>query len=393
MVVKNRTLSFKHLFSLSLNADPERLHFAAHSHHLWPDASFEGQQQCWRDAAKLADGKWDKIMGQVWPEAQAHVARELSTSTPECIVFAPNTHNLLVSLAAAVPRAGKRLRILTSGGEFHSARRQFARWVEADGVVVTEIPPEPFESFSGRFLEAAATGNHDLIFVSQVLFGSGRLFSGVEELAALGRPEGPWVAIDGYHAFMAIAQPFSPAAAASAFYLGGGYKYAMAGEGCGFMHAPPAFGPRPPITGWYAEFEDLQLPPGQVGYAPDAARFLGATFDPSSLYRFNAVQRMLLEHDLDTHRISSHVVDLQTHFVERTQITALGGAELLNPIHDGPHARFLSFRDQRAQQWCDELKRHKCVTDVRGDVLRIGFGLYHDHGDVDQLSVLAEALR
>ena len=36
-------MSFKALFSRSLGADPERLHFAAHSHHLWPDASFAGQ--------------------------------------------------------------------------------------------------------------------------------------------------------------------------------------------------------------------------------------------------------------------------------------------------------------------------------------------------------------
>ena len=73
----------------------------------------------------------------------------------------------------------------------------------------------------------------------------------------LGRPDGPWVVIDGYHAFMAIEAPFSEAAASSAFYVGGGYKYAMSGEGCAFLHAPPGFGDRPRITGWFAEFEDL----------------------------------------------------------------------------------------------------------------------------------------
>ncbi len=34
------------------------------------------------------------------------------------------------------------------------------------------------------------------------------MFDRVEELAALARPEGPWVVIDGYHAFMAIDAPF-----------------------------------------------------------------------------------------------------------------------------------------------------------------------------------------
>jgi selenocysteine lyase/cysteine desulfurase len=384
-------LTFKPLFSLSLNADPHRLHFAAHSHHLWPDASFEGQQQCWRDAAELADSKWDKIMGEVWPEAQGHVARELGTAAPECIVFAPNTHALLVSLAAAAPRAGK-LRILTSGGEFHSARRQFARWAEAGEIVLTEVAPEPFDTLAERFLSAAQAGNHDLIFISQLLFGSGRLFTPVEELAALGRPEGPWVAIDGYHAFMAVPQPFSATAAASAFYLGGGYKYAMAGEGCAFMHAPSGFGARPPITGWYAEFEDLALPQGMVGYAPDAARFLGATFDPSGLYRFNAVQRMLIEHGIDTRRATAHVAALQERFLAGITGCPLDQAALLNPPGQSGQARFLAFRDARSSDWSQQLKRRNCVTDVRGDVLRIGFGLYHDEQDVTRLTAMVRAL-
>ena len=85
-------MSFKPWFSRSLGADPERLHFAAHSHHLWPDASFEGQVLAWDDAARLADRKWDKVMDVVWPEAQANVARELGTSDPDSIVFSSNTH-------------------------------------------------------------------------------------------------------------------------------------------------------------------------------------------------------------------------------------------------------------------------------------------------------------
>lgn len=393
MVAEDRTLSLKPLFSHSLSADPERLHFAAHSHHLWPDASFDGQRQCWLDAARLADGKWDRIMGEVWPEAQVHVARELGTGTPECIVFAPNTHNLLVSLAAAAPRrSGPILRILTSSGEFHSARRQLARWQEAGDVELTEIPVEPFESFCERFIEAASSGEHDLIFVSHVLFGSGRLFGVVEELAALGRAEGPWVAVDGYHAFMAIPRPLA-SGGGTTFYLGGGYKYAMAGEGCAFMHAPPGFGARPPVTGWFAEFDDLSLPPDRVGYAPGAMRFMGATFDPSALYRFNAVQRMLIEQGLDTQRISARVADLQAHLLESISTTAFAEAELLNPLDGAAHARFLAFRRAHAQRWCAELKRRNCITDVRGDVIRIGFGLYHDEQDVERFASLIRELR
>src|SRR4029078_13375069 len=199
-----RSVSSKDRLSRSLGADPTRLHFAAHSHHLWPDASFDGQAQAWNDAARLADRKWDKVMDQVWPEDQGHVPRELCTDDPTAIVFSSNTHDFLIRLVTAASRQSGQLRGLTTDGEFHSARRQFARWEEERWISLDKVAAEPFDSFSERFLDAARSGNHDLILVSQVLFGSGRILSAVDELAALGRPEGPWVIVDAYHAFMAL---------------------------------------------------------------------------------------------------------------------------------------------------------------------------------------------
>jgi len=386
-------LSFKPLFSRSLSADPERLHFASHSHHLWPDASFEGQVEAWNDAALLADRKWDRVMGEVWPEAQGHVASELGTGAPDAVVFSSNTHDFLIRLVTAAPRRNVGpLRVLTTDGEFHSARRQFARWAEEGWITLDRVAAEPFDDFSERFLREARSGDHDFILVSQVMFGTGRTFDQVEELAAVSQPEGPWVVIDGYHAFMALDRPLGEGPANSAFYLGGGYKYAMAGEGCAFLHAPAGFGPRPPITGWFAEFEDLSLPPGSVGYAKDATRFLGATFDPSALYRFNAVRRMLTDNGLTTERVSAHVRSSQQQLLGALADTPLAEAELLNPLDDSPHARFLAFRSARAQRWYEALKIRNCITDVRGDVLRIGFGIYQDEEDVDRLAGLLRGL-
>jgi selenocysteine lyase/cysteine desulfurase len=307
-------------------------------------------------------------------------------------VFASNTHDFLIRLAAACPRRSGQLRVLTSDGEFHSARRQFARWAEEGWFVEEKTAAEPFEDFERRFMTAAAGGDHDLIFVSHVLFGSGRILEEVHALAALARADGPWVVIDGYHAFMAVDRPFPETSAGSAFYLGGGYKYAMAGEGCAFLHAPPGFGERPPVTGWYAEFDDLTLPPGMVGYAPDAMRFMGATFDPSALYRFNAVQRMLAESGLATAEISAHVERLQARLVQAIEGTPLGSAELLNPLDGGPHARFLAFRSPDAAHWRGQLAACNCVTDVRGDVIRVGLALYHDDQDIDAFAALAKRL-
>lgn len=388
-------MSYKHLFSKSIEAAPNRLHVAAHSHHLWPDASFEGQVQCWEDAAALADTKWDKVMGEVWTEAAAETAKELGMGVEghRQIVFAANTHDFIIRLHAACPRReGGPLRVLTSTGEFHSARRQFARWVEAGDIILDTVEVEPFDTFADRFADAARLDRHDLIMVSQLLFGSGRVVDPIAPICERARPEGPWVVIDGYHSFMALESPFPQELADKAFFLGGGYKYAMAGEGLGFMSCPPGYGERPPLTGWFAEFEDLTLPPGMVGYAKDAMRFMGATFDPSALYRWIAVRRMLSAEGLSTATISAHVATLQAQAIEALHATAFGEAELLNPLDGQPHARFLAYRHTDAATWCAALKEQGCITDVRGDVIRIGLGLYHDPDDIDALARLAAKL-
>jgi len=167
----------------------------------------------------------------------------------------------------------------------------------------------------------------------------------------------------------------------------------MAGEGMAFMHCPPGFGPRPLVTGWFAEFGELKAPPGSVvGYTSDAMRFMGATFDPSGLYRFNAIQRMLSDEGLTTAAISAHVAVLQAQLLAALDGTAIGGADLLNPLDGRPHARFLAFRSPKAAEWNAALKASNCITDVRGDVLRLGLGLYHDRVDVAAFAELARGL-
>src|SRR5262245_48106913 len=146
-------MSYKALFSRALGAAPGRLHMAAHSHHLWPDAGREAQIQAWDDAATLADRKWDKVFGEVWPQAQANVAGELNLPSHESVVFAPNTHEFLVRLVSAAPR--RPVRVLSTDGEFHSFRRQSARFVETGEITLETVPCEPLESFEDRFLERA----------------------------------------------------------------------------------------------------------------------------------------------------------------------------------------------------------------------------------------------
>jgi selenocysteine lyase/cysteine desulfurase len=372
------SVSFKEHFFRFLSADPDRLHFAAHSHHLWPDVTFEAQAQAWELAARRADRKWDGVFGEILPEAQGHIARTLGLPDPSSIAIASNTHELFMRIQSCLDPP---VRILTTDGEFHSFRRQARRLEEAGRAVVERVPVEPFETFAERFGSTLATWDGDLVYASHVFFDSGFVFPGLTEVDWPGH--GSIVVIDGYHGFMAL--PTDLARVASrAFYLAGGYKYAMSGEGVCFAHCPPGFGPRPVDTGWFAEFGELTAMPGDlVGFAADGSRFLGATFDPTPLFRFNAVMGWLDDLGLTVADIHQHVRRLQDMFLD-----AVGdrlGACLIPDRAWSERGHFLTFRFPEAAEVFESLLGHHVVTDRRGDRLRIGFGLYHDDDDVDRL--------
>jgi selenocysteine lyase/cysteine desulfurase len=377
-------VSYKPHFSRFLTSDPQRLHAAAHSHHPWPDVTFAAQQQAWLDAAALHDDKWDHVFDTVLPQMQRHIAERLKLPDPATIAVAPNTHELVTRIVSCVPSPA---RVLTTDAEFHSFTRQLRRWEEAGRVTVQRVPSAPLASLGARLAEEAGRGGHDLVFFSQVLFDSGLVLDGLHEVVAAVPDDATFVVVDAYHGFMAVPTDFS-ASAGRAFYLAGGYKYAMAGEGACFLHCPPGYGARPVDTGWYAGFGDLVAGPGgTVGYPADGGRFLGATFDPSALYRFNAVQGWLDDLGVGVADIHRHVAALQEEFLRATE-------GLVAPPEAAPRGHFLSLRLPDAAAVFARLHERGVITDVRGDRLRIGFGLYHDPADVDEVAQhLAAAVR
>ncbi len=379
-------------FSLSVGRPGAPLHAAAHSHHPWPDVSLAAQEAAWRDAARLLDTKWDHIFAQVIPAAQRHVARVLNLPDAASIAFGPNTHSFVLRLLSCFPPE-RPVRVLTTSSEFLSAARQLAR-LEEDGVVeVTRIPTQPFESFEARFAEVAGGAAFDLVFFSQVFFDSGFRVGDLAGIVDSVRNPEALVAIDGYHGFMAVPADLR-AIASRAFYLAGGYKYAMAGEGACFLHCPPGYGLRPRDTGWYAGFSALEKGGGGVPYASDGSRFLGATFDASGLYRFNAVQDWLQSEGLTVDQMLA-----QVRGIERALLAALDrtnapirSSDLFVPEEDR-RGRFLAFHTADAAKITAKLAAQNIIVDHRGDRLRIGFGIYHAADDALRLARALTSVR
>jgi selenocysteine lyase/cysteine desulfurase len=370
-------MSHKTHFTRFLGAKPGRLHFAAHSHHPWPDVSFAAQQRAWLDAAEMMDDKWEHIFGVVIPRTATRVAGALGLSDPTTLTFAPNSHDFLVRIFSCLDPP---VRILSTDAEFHSFTRQSRRWEEAGLAIVDRVTAEPFETFTERFTREARAGVHDLIYLSQVFFDSGFVVPDLDRIVAAVPEDRAFVVIDGYHGFMALPTHLG-AIQDRVFYLAGGYKYAMAGEGTCFLHSPVGYGRRPVDTGWYAGFGQLETGVGDhVPYATDGSRFAGATFDPSGIYRLDAVLTWLESEGMTPTSIHSHVRSLQEHFLAGGP----GPGELLPP-RQHKRGNFLSFRSDRAGDTYRSLHDRGVITDFRGDRLRIGFGIYQDEEDVDRL--------
>jgi kynureninase len=386
------SLDLRGHFKTFREAAPQRIHLAAHSHHYWPDAACAAQARVITDTARLVDDKWSLIFGELIPRVQRDIAKILALPDPATIAFAPNTHDFIMRLFSGLPH-DRPAHVLTTDSEFHSFTRQITR-LEEDGLaIVTRIPTEPFATFPARFA-AAAAAEHDLVFISQVFFNSAATAGDLAALVAAVPDDGRLLVIDGYHGFMALPTDLS-ALAHRVFYLAGGYKYAMAGEGACFMHCPPRYAPRPRDTGWFAAFGALTGAQQGVPYGTDGSRFMGATFDPSGLYRLAAVFDWIDGIALTVPAIHAHVLALQELFLKQIAAVApLQQARLVTPIAPAtPRGHFLTFETAQAGAIHDRLAAANIITDVRANRIRFGFGCYHAANEIaPAIAAIARAL-
>ena len=143
----------------------ERLLLTGHSHQAWPDVGLEAQQRAWLDAAEYADDKWEHAFAMA-DRVRRGFARLLDDSDG-AIALGANTHELVVRWLSALP-LGRRPRLVTTTGEFHTIRRQLDRLAE-EGIAVVKLPPLPAATLAERL--AHAVDDHTAaVLVSAVLY-------------------------------------------------------------------------------------------------------------------------------------------------------------------------------------------------------------------------------
>ncbi|WP_380164395.1 aminotransferase class V-fold PLP-dependent enzyme [Jannaschia sp. R86511] len=370
----------------------ERLLLTGHSHQAWPDVAREGQLAAFDDAVELVDEKWDRALAQA-ARVQQGWARWLGDDGSGVVTLADSTHTLLVRLLSALDLAG-RPRVVTTDGEFHSARRQLDRLAET-GVEVVRVPAGPVATLAER-VAAQVDGRTALVLVSKVLFGTGAVVPHLAATAAAARHHGAVLVVDTYHALGALDWSLAEDDLLDAWAVGGGYKYLQHGEGSCFLRRPAGSRLRPVVTGWFAEFADLAATPaGQVGYGDGPERFAGSTYDPTSHYR---AARVLDFFDVQgftpawLRAVSRHQVGRLANGVAALDVEE---ERLVLEVPD-PDARagFLALRTPHAAALQTALRERGVLTDHRGEVLRLGPAPYLRDDQLDAaVGHLAEALR
>ena len=371
----------------------ERLLLTGHSHQAWPDAGFAAQQEAWLDAAEHVDDKWSRAFAMA-DRVRRGFARLLD-DPDGAIALGANTHELVVRWLSALPLA-RRPRLVTTDGEFHTIRRQLDRLAE-EGITVVRVPALPTASLAAR-LTHALDDRTAAVLVSAVLYENANVVPSLGDVLDACRKAGAELLVDAYHALNVAPFSLREDRLTGAFVVGGGYKYCQLGEGNCFLRIPAGCTLRPVITGWFSEFETLAAedPATPVAYGPGAARFAGATYDPTSHYRAARVFDFFEEHGLTPallRGVSQHQVELLTRSFDALDadprvitrdrsvpVRALGG--------------FLALRSSRAGELCRRLRDHGVLTDHRGDVLRLGPAPYLSDAQLrNAVEALGSALR
>jgi kynureninase len=366
----------------------ERLLLTGHSHQAWPDVSFDAQERAWLDAAELVDDKWERAREQA-----AHVQagfRRLLADPDGDIALGQNTHELVTRLLSALP-LGRRPRLITSDGEFHTIRRQLDRLAEED-LAIVKVGSRPTDTLADR-LAAAVDNRTACVLVSSVLFETAEIVPSLDVVARACDRHGATLLVDAYHHLNVVPFDIRRMGLDTAFVTGGGYKYCQLGEGNCFLRVPPGCRLRPVLTGWFSEFADLEQAGArrQVEYGGGAARFAGATYDPVSHYRGAAVFAFHVEQGLTAERlraINQRQVGLLKSAFESLDLDP--SVARVEPMADDRRAGFLALRSARAGELSGALRGRGVLTDFRGDVLRLGPAPYLSD---DQLRQAVRAFR
>jgi len=348
---------------------PGRVLLTGHSHQAWPDVARAAQCAYFDDAAEHVDDKWERAIFPRLEDVRRGILKRMALPEDDAVAFGKSTHELVFRLLTCL-KWQDAPRIVSTTSEFHSLHRQLARLME-EGVRVDFVDTVDRATLAERLHDAITPGTAMVAF-SAVLFEDAFVVPHLSRVLERARAVGAICLVDAYHAFNVA--PLDWGAADNVFITAGGYKYAQFGEGLCWLRVPRNSTLRPVYTGWFADFAALGAPRSTaVGYGEGGARFTGATFDGSAVYRAQAVLRHFDVSGLTVAALRALSVQQTTRLI--ALLDDAGVTQKLPLVSSRDVARragFVSLRHPRAGQLSDALRAQGVFSDARADLLRLG---------------------
>jgi len=335
---------------------------------------------------KLGDA-WDGWLAE--REAfRGRIARIIGAERPDCIVPRDSAGQALRAVLNALPG---RPRVVSTRGEFDSVDKILKQYAAKGRIEARWVEPDELDEFSAEALiREVERGGADLVVVSLVMFMTGQLMSGLDELSKACHAKGARLLVDVYHAVGIV--PVDVQKIGADFAIGGSYKYLRGGPGGGYLYLSSNVlesGLRPLDTGWFAN-EDM------LGFRrpdPPVLRSGGDAFlegTPAVLPWYQARSGAGFVLAIGVHRLreySLRQLRALLGYLEEAGVTGVAGG-------DDRHGGFLSIRLRNAMEIPKLLERDGIICDARGEWLRLCPDCLTRGSELRRAALsLAEALR
>jgi kynureninase len=325
------------------------------------------------DAAEFAS-LWYSDMNEAWTCWQAELDR-----------FATNIERLIGAESKTIihrASAGQGLRavlnsfnldrpmrIVTTGGEFDSLDFILRAYQAAGRCEVTWVEPEVVNGVptidSSAVLDAVTEAT-DLVVVSHVFFGTGQVFSKLDEFVRKCQERGALVLVDLYHSVGAV--PLSISQVGPDFAVGGSYKYLRGGPGASWLYVSRGQQSRATLdTGWFAKPTALEF---QGGSKELRQQGIGgwAESTPPVIASFQARSGLELVLELGVDRIRAYSLEKQAQL---RSILSASGITCHDPLNPESFGAFSLVPSSRAKEAVAFLATVGVTADARGQLIRL----------------------
>ena len=360
------------LFSRAL-APGSPIYLANHSLGRPPDRAAE-------DVAQAME-TWYRDMGEAWGPWLA--AREKFRALTAQLVGAPGADSIVPKTSAAqglravLNTHDSRIRVVATDAEFDSLDFVLRVYRERGRIDLTMVPPR------AEALIAALARRTDLVVLSTVLFRSGEVVAGIDEVARRAQSAGAKVLLDVYH--HAGVLPLDLAALDADFAVGGSYKYTRGGPGACWLYVHPRHHAlRTLDTGWFAKEAPFSYArPDPPRFASGGDAWLEST--PPVLAPVQALAGLEFTLDVGVERLRAF------HLAQKQRFAAMLEDRGIRVEGAGPdYGAFVTFAHAKAPRLAEQLQQRGVKTDARGDRLRLCADLLNTEAE---LGATADALR